>query len=571
MGSGLMEENLDFDAIVVGSGMSGGWAAKELCEKGLKTLVIERGKNVEHQTDYSDSQSPWEMDNYGLMSERTWETDYPIQSKCYAFNTGNKDWWVNDNDHPYTFPEERPFYWIRGYHLGGRSLMWARQSYRLSELDFESNAKDGHGVDWPIRYADMAPWYDKVESFAGISGSIENLPQLPDGKFLPPMAMTPVEEEVRDKLRTAFPNRKFIIGRCAHLTEPTAEHEALGRMACQYRSMCERGCSYGAYFSSLSATLPAATNTGNLTLVTDAIAHSIEYDPKTGKASGVRVVDRVTKETRVYRGKVIFLCASAIGSATILLNSKSEKFPNGIANSSDMVGRNLMDHISGVGVSGTYAGFDDIYHHGRRPNGFYIPRYHNVNDATPAFVRGFGFQGRGMRESWHRGTWQAGVGADLKQKLRKPGPWKVSMGGFGEMLPDKNNRVTLHASNVDQWGIPVPHIDVTLGKNDLAIIDQITKDGVDMLERAGCTNVQAGKHYGGTGLGIHEMGTATMGRDPKTSVLNQYNQAHDVPNLFVTDGACMASGGCQNPSLTYMAMSARGAHYATEFLKAGKI
>ena len=562
---------MEFDAIVVGSGMSGGWAAKELCEAGLKTLVIERGKHVEHQVDYSDGQSPWEMDNYGLMSERAWEADYPIQSKCYAFNTGNKDWWVNDNDHPYTFPEDRPFYWLRGYHLGGRSLMWARQSYRMSEIDFESNKKDGHGVDWPIRYADMAPWYDKVETFAGISGNSDKLEQLPDGdKFLPPMAMTPVEEEFARKLEAKYPTRRVITGRCAHLTQPTAEHEALGRMACQYRSMCERGCSYGAYFSSLSATLPAATNTGNLTLITDAIAHSIEVDEKTGKASGVRVVDRNTKEGRVYRGKVIFMCASTIGTATLMLNSKSEKFPTGIANSSDMVGRNLMDHLSGLGASGIYPGFEQFYHHGRRPNGFYIPRYRNVTEQAE-FARGYGFQGRGLRESWHRGTWSPGVGKALKDELRKPGRWSFGLSGFGEMLPDPNNRVTLHPTNVDKWGIPIPHIDVTLGKNDLAMIEQVNKDAVEMLEMAGCTDIQTRKHYGGAGLGIHEMGTAQMGRDPKTSVVNQYNQAHDVPNLFVTDGACMASGGCQNPSLTYMAMSARGAHFATEFLKAGKI
>jgi choline dehydrogenase-like flavoprotein len=567
----MEDEVLDFDAIVVGSGMSGGWAAKELCEAGLKTLVIERGRHIEHQTDYSDSKSPWELDNYGMMSERVWEERYPIQSRCYAFSTGNRDFWVDDIEHPYTFPADRPFYWIRGYHLGGRSLMWARQSYRMSQMDFESNATDGHGVDWPIRYADMAPWYDKVETFAGISGASDKLDQLPDGdKYLPPMALTPVELEFQKKLEARYPGRRLITGRCAHLTQPTAEHEALGRMACQYRSMCERGCSYGAYFSSLSATLPAAKNTGNLTIVTDAIAHSIEYDPKTGKATGVRVVDRNTKAGKVYRGRAIMLCASAIGSAIVMLNSRSEAFPNGIANRSDQLGRNLTDHISGMGASGTYPGFDQLYHHGRRPNGFYIPRYRNVTEGAD-FHRGYGFQGRGMRESWQRGSWQPGIGAEMKARLRKPGPWTLSLGGFGEMLPDPNNRVTLHPTNKDKWGIPIPHIDVTLGKNDLAMIDQCNKDAREMLEMAGCTDIQQRKHYGGTGLGIHEMGTARMGKDPKTSVLNQYNQAHDVPNLFVTDGACMASSGCQNPSLTYMAMSARGAHHAVEFLKAGKI
>jgi choline dehydrogenase-like flavoprotein len=571
MGGRLMEEQMDFDAIVVGSGMSGGWAAKELCEAGLKTLVIERGKHVEHQADYTDSQAPWEMDNYGLMSERAWDENYPIQSKCYAFNSGNKDWWVNDIDHPYTFPEDRPFYWLRGYHLGGRSLLWARQSYRMSEMDFESNKKDGHGVDWPIRYADMAPWYDKVEDFAGISGNSDKLPQLPDNdRYLPPMTMTPVEEEFGAKIRAAWPTRQFIIGRCAHLTAPKPHHEELGRMACQYREMCYRGCSYGAYFSSLSATLPAAKNTGNLTIVTDAIAHSIEHDPVTGKATGVRVINYHTKEAKVFRGKVIFLCASTIGTAALMLNSRSEKFPTGIANSSDMVGRNLMDHLSGMGASGMYPGFEQYYHHGRRPNGFYIPRYRNVTEEA-SFVRGYGFQGRGLRSSWQRGTWMPGVGEAFKAELRKPGPWTLSLSGFGEMLPDPNNRVTLSSTATDKWGIPVPHIDVTLGKNDLAMIDQVNKDAVEMLEKAGATNIQSRPHYGGSGLGIHEMGTAQMGHDPRTSVLNKYNQAHDVPNLFVTDGSCMSSGGCQNPSLTYMAMSARGAHHAVEFLKAGKI
>ncbi len=562
---------MDFDAIVVGSGMSGGWAAKELAERGLKTLVIERGKHVEHGVDYSDSLSPWELDNYGLMSERTFDERYPIQSKCYAFSTGNKDWWVDDIDHPYTFPADRPFYWLRGYHLGGRSLMWARQSYRMSEIDFESNAKDGHGVDWPIRYKDMAPWYDHVETFAGISGNSDKLEQLPDGdKFLPAMALTPPEEDFGRKIEAAFPTRRFITGRCAHLTQPTAEHEALGRMACQYRSMCERGCSYGAYFSSLSATLPAARNTGNLTIVTDAIAHSIVHDAKTGKATGVRVIDRNTKEGRTYTGKLVMMCASTIGSALVMLNSRSEMFPTGIANRSDQLGRNLMDHLSGLGASGTYPGFEDIYHHGRRPNGFYIPRYRNVTEPAD-FARGYGFQGRIMRDSWQRGIWSSKVGAELKEELRRPGPWRVGLGGFGEMLPHPDNRVTLSETKTDKWGIPIPHIDVTLRKNDLAMIEQVNKDAREMLEAAGVTDIRQGKHYGGTGLGIHEMGTVRMGKDPATSVLNGFNQAHDVPNLFVTDGACMASAGCQNPSLTYMAMSARGAYHAAEFLKAGKI
>ncbi|HEX8582989.1 MAG TPA: GMC family oxidoreductase [Allosphingosinicella sp.] len=562
---------MSFDAIVIGSGMSGGWAAKELGERGLKTLVIERGRHIEHGADYTDGLAPWELPNMGMVAEDEAAEHYAVQSQCYAFTTATKHLWVKDSEHPYTTPEGRPFMWIRGYHLGGRSIMWARQSYRMSDMDFRSNAEDGHGPEWPIRYADMAPWYDHVETFAGISGSKEGLEQLPDGKFLPPMAMTPVELDFKRKLEAAHPTRRLIIGRCAHLTEPTPEHEALGRTACQYRSLCERGCSYGAYFSSLSATLPAAQRTGNVTVVTDTIAHSIVYDAATGKASGVRVIDANTGVHRTYEGKIVFLCASAIGTAQIMLNSKSEAFPSGIANRSDAVGRYLVDHLSGLGADGTYPGFENSYHSGRRPNGFYIPRYRNVTEPGEGFVRGYGFQGGAMRENWRRGAWQAGVGTELKAGLRRPGAWKLHLGGFGEMLPRADNRVTLHPTRTDKWGIPIPHIDCSLGANDLKMIEQINKDAREMLEMAGCTNINTRKHYGGVGLGIHEAGTARMGRDPATSVLNQYNQAHDVSNLFVTDGACLASSGCQNPSLTYMAMSARGAHFAAEFLRAGRI
>ena len=560
-----------FDAIVVGSGMSGGWVAKELCEKGLKTLVIERGAHIEHGADYTDSLSPWEVENFGMVPEAEVAADYPVQSLCYAFSTANQHFWVKDSEHPYTVAEGKPFKWIRGYHLGGRSLMWARQSYRMSPMDFESNAKDGHGSDWPIRYEDMAPWYDHVEKFAGISGSKEGLSQLPDGQFLPPMELTGAEKDFKSKLEANWPTRKLIIGRCAHLTEAQPQHEELGRISCQYRSLCERGCSYGSYFSSLSATLPAAKRTNNLTIVTDSIVHSVIYDPATGKASGVRVIDAKTKEGRTYEAKVVFVCASAIGTAQILLNSKSEAFPNGIANRSDAVGRYLIDHLSGVGGGGIFPGGEGHYHRGRRPNGFYIPRFRNVTEPTADFVRGYGFQGGILRENWRRGVTRPGVGAEYKASLRGPGPWRLGMGGFGEMLPRWDNRVTLHPTQVDNWGIPLVYIDCSLGENDKKMIASMRADIREMAERAGCTEISVGEHYGGVGLGIHEMGTAHMGVDPTKSVLNKYNQSHDVPNLFVTDGACMASGGCQNPSLSYMAMSARGAHFASEFLKAGKI
>lgn len=561
-----------FDAIVIGSGMSGGWAAKELTERGLKTLVIERGRHIEHRKDYLDTLDPWELPNFGMVAEDEADKDYAIQKTCYAFNTATKHFWVKDSEHPYTFPPDKPFWWIRGYHLGGRSIMWGRQSYRMSEMDFEANAKDGHGSDWPIRYQDMAPWYDHVENFAGISGTRDGLPQLPDGEFyLPPMALSAGELAFRDKLEAAFPGRRLVTGRCAHLTEAKPHHKALGRMACQYRSICERGCTFGAYFSSLSATLPAAKRTGNLTIVTDAIAHSIIYDPKTKRATGVRVIDANTKVGRSYDAKLVFVCASAIPTAQILLNSTSEATPNGVANSSGAVGRYLMDHISGVNFAGVLPGLEDLYHEGRRPTGFYIPRYRNLDKTPDTFLRGFGFQGSVMRQNWNtQAGLVPGIGAEFKAKMRKPGPWLVGMSGFGEMLPRAENRITL-GKGKDQWGMPIAHIDCGLGPNDNKIIDQIIVDGKAMLKATGCTNIYAGKHYGGVGLGIHEMGTAHMGTDPSKSVLNKYNQAHDVPNLFITDGAAMASGGCQNPSLSYMAMSARGAHYATQFLKEGVI
>ena len=557
-----------FDAIVVGSGMSGGWAAKELTEKGLKTLVIERGRHIEHRADYTDSLMPWQLPNLGMVPEEEAARDYAIQSQCYAFTTATQQYWVKDSEHPYSYPEDKPFFWLRGYHLGGRSIMWGRQSYRLSPMDFEANAKDGHGSDWPIRYSDLAPWYDHVERFAGISGSKEGLPQLPDGEFLPPMDLTAPENDFKAKLEKTFPGRRLIAGRCAHLTSAQPHHLELGRAPCQYRSLCDRGCSYGAYFSSLSATLPAARRTGNLTIVTDSIAHSLVYDPKRRKVSGVRVIDANTKQGRTYEAKMVFLCASAIPTAQILLNSACEAFPEGLANRSGAVGRYLMDHLYGVGAGGMYPGFGDIYHAGRRPNGFYIPRYRNVTESGD-YLRGFGFQGSVLRASWNAS--QPGIGVDLKAKLRNPGPWMVWLAGFGEMLPRPDNRVTLHPTRKDKWGIPIVHIDCSLGENEKKMLVAACEDAKQMIQAAGAAVLYSNSESKGVGLAIHEMGTAHMGVDPARSVLNKYNQAHDVSNLFVTDGACMASGGCQNPSLTYMAMSARAAHHATEFLREGVI
>lgn len=559
-----------FDAIVVGSGMSGGWAAKELTERGLKTLVIERGRHIEHRADYKDSLMPWQLPNAGMVPEEEMARDYPIQSKGAPMSTANQQLWVKDSEHPYSFPPDKPFYWIRGYHLGGRSLMWGRQTYRLSEMDFAANAKDGHGSDWPIRYADIAPWYDHVERFAGISGSTEQLEQLPDGPFLPAMGLTPPELDFKKKIEARFPGRRLIPGRCAHLTASRPQDADLGRAPCQYRSLCDRGCVFGAYFSSLSATLPAATRTGNLTIVTDTIAHSVVYDPKTKRATGVRVIDAKTKEARTYEAKVVFLCASAIPTSQILLNSTSEAFPNGLANRSDAVGRYLMDHNM-AGATGLYPGFDDVYYRGRRPNGFYIPRYRNL-DRQEKFLRGYGFQGVGLRSSWKLANMMGpGIGAEFKAKVRKPGPWLMNLGGFAEMLPNPSNRVTLHPTRKDRWGMPIVHIDCARGDNERLLIDQIVDDAKAMITAAGGQVMFVNKGDESVGLGIHEMGTAHMGRDPAKSVLNQYGQTHDVPNLFITDGAAMASSGCQNPSLTYMALSARGAHFAAEFLRAGTI
>ena len=562
----------DFDAIVVGSGISGGFAAKELTERGLKVLLLERGRNVTHRADYTtEGRGNWQLPYYGQIPEDVVESDYYIQKDCYAFSDFTKHFFVNDREHPYATPEDKPFPWIRGYHLGGRSLTWHRQSYRLSEMDFEANQLDGHGVDWPIRYADLAPWYDHVETFAGISGSQEGLPQLPDGPFQPPFPMNCVELEMKERIESALPGRHLIIGRTAHLTDPTEEQMSLGRARCMNRSECQRGCSLGAYFSSLSATLPAANRTGNLTTVTDAIVESVIYDAEAQRASGVRVVDANTRERRAYSGRAVFLCASTLATTQIMLNSRSERFPNGIANSSGTLGHYLMDHLGGVQAWGTFLGHEDKYESGRRATGCYIPRFRNVGDKDERFLRGYGYQGAAHRPSWARSRWAQGIGAEFKAELRQPGPWEFGMGGFGEMLPAERNRVWLDENETDQWGIPILNIDCEHGENDLAMLDAMAEDARELLEAAGLENIGVSKNPTPPGLLIHEMGTARMGHDPATSVLNKYNQAHDVPNLFVTDGACMTSSACQNPSLTYMALTARASAAAVDMLKEGTI
>jgi choline dehydrogenase-like flavoprotein len=561
------EKQNTYDAIVVGTGISGGWAAKELTEKGLKTLVLERGRDVKHVVDYPTmTKDPWQLPNADKISAEELKL-YPVQSRTNWVTQANKHWWVKDHEDPYT--EVKPFDWIRGYHTGGRSIMWGKQTYRLSDLDFEANLKDGVGVDWPVRYKEMSPWYDYVETFIGVSGRAEGLPQLPDGKFLPPMDLNCVEEVFRDKMAETF-NRTVTIGRVAHLTA-ALPHDP-NRGICQSRNLCVRGCPYGAYFSSNASTLPAAERTGNMTLRPYSIVHSVIYDEKKGKAIGVRVLDGETKEEMEFYAKIIFLNASTLGSTFILLNSTSNRFPNGLGNGSDQLGRNLMDHQYRAGADAKVDGFEDKYYVGRRPNGIYIPRFRNVgDDKRTDFIRGFGYQGEASRSNWARGVSEMAFGEELKESLTSPGAWSIGITGFGECLPYESNRVTINSDKKDIHGLPTLNIDATWGDNEKAMRVDMKESAAEMLEAAGFKNVSTFDNPDNMGLGIHEMGTARMGKDPKTSVLNKWNQVHEAPNVFVTDGAAMTSSGCQNPSLTYMALTARAADWAVSELKKGNL
>jgi choline dehydrogenase-like flavoprotein len=565
----------EYDAIVIGSGITGGWAAKELTEKGLRTLVIERGRDIRHGKDYITEHKPnWEfpLHNVRLDPDKKGTEDYQVQARTSGFRESSMQFFAKDTKHPYQ--EAKPFTWIQGDVVGGKSLMWGRQVYRWSDLDFEANMRDGNGVDWPIRYADIAPWYSYVEKHIGVSGEKLGLPQLPDGEFLPPMELNAGEKFVRRNLEKAMPDRHVTIGRVAILTR---NHN--GRAACHYCGPCERGCSTGSYFSSQSSTLPAARATGRMTLVANSVVHSLIYDENRNRVTGVRVIDAETKQPREYSAKLVFLCASTLGSTRLLLASKSARFPNGLANSSGVLGQNLMDHHFLVGADGRLPDLREHYYQGNRPNGVYIPRFRNLGDEASKrtdYVRGYGYQGGASRAGWGRGIGEAGIGVQLKSKLREPGDWGFSITGFAECLPRKENYVEL-ATETDAFGIPQLRVNCEWGDNELTMRKDIAASAAEMLEKAGCKNVhtydanQPGKLGAEPGLGIHEMGTARMGRDPKTSVLNGWNQAHDIPNLFVTDGSCMTSSSCVNPSITYMALTARAVDHAVSELKAGNI
>ena len=558
-----------YDAIVIGTGISGGWAAKELCEKGIKTLVLERGKMIKHVEDYHTAHlDDWDLPNGGQPSRKTIERK-PKQNRSgvYIMHEAQQHYFVDDIKHPYN--EDRRFDWIRGYHVGGRSLMWGRQSYRLSDIDFEANKKENIAVDWPVRYKDIAPWYSHVEKHIGVSGEKLGLKQLPDSEFLKPMELNCVEKDLKGKIAENFDDRILTIGRVAHITEGTKPGS--GRSTCQFRNRCMRGCPYGAYFSSNSSTLPAAEATGNMTLRPNSIVHEIIYDDVLGKATGVKVIDAETKETFEYNAKIIFLCASSIASASILLQSKSERFPNGLGNDSGEIGHNIMDHHFHVGATATADGFDDKYYKGRRPNGIYIPRFRNLGKKTNTknFSRGYGYQGGATRGKLSELVAELKYGPKLKEALLKPGSWTVGLLGFGETLPNHNNKMYLDYDKKDEWGLPTVTFDADFGDNELAMREDMKNQAVAMLKAAGYKKVKGydNSKKRAMGLGIHEMGTARMGHDPKTSVLNKHNQIHSCKNVFVTDGSFMTSSGCQNPSLTYMAFTARAANYAAEELK----
>lgn len=550
--------------------MSGGWVAKELCERGLKTLVLERGPDISPGEDYSDMLDPWEKAHLDRVRQDEALAHYQRQKDVYVFYESTKQFWVRDSEQPYTTAPGTDFEWYRGNHVGGRSLTWARMSFRFGDLDFMANLNDGVGVDWPIRYADLEPWYDKVEDFVGVSGEMPDLPTLPKGRYLPPFEMNCAEEKLKATLERRFDDRTLIVAPVANLKQAQAQHNALGRGDCQARNLCYRGCSFGAYFSSNSATLPAARATGNLTLKADAIVDSLVYDDVSQKVTGVRVVNRATRERTTYSADLVFLNASAVATALILLNSKSERYPNGLANDSDQVGRNLMDHVAGAQVSANVDGLDDKTVFGRRPAPGYIPRYVNYPEQSESYKRGFAFQVYSERGGWSGN--RPGVGKALKDANRTPGDWNIVLDAYAEVLPDPDNRVTISDVKTDEWGTPVPHFDCRMGANEIALLNAASDHAFEILSTEGFSNVtRRPVEPTKPGNRIHEMGTARMGRDPASSVLNEWNQAWGIQNLFITDGACMTSSAIVNPSITYMALSARAANYAADLKESGQL
>ena len=543
-----------YDAIIVGSGISGGWAAKELCEKGLKVLLLERGGNVVHPEYPTAMKDPWDFPHRNRLTEEDRRTRF-VQSRHYSLNEDNKHFYINDQENPYS--ETKRFDWIRGDVVGGRSLLWARACYRWSDLDFEANAKDGHGVDWPIRYKDLAPWYNYVESFIGIIGQAEGIPHLPDSIFQPPFEMNAVEKHFKQRIEGNFSNRKVIMGRTANLTKPVK-----GRGLCMARNLCHRGCPYGAYFSTNASTMPAAYATGNLTLKPNSLVNRVLYDESKQKASGVEVIDTQTNEVQEYYSRIIFLNASTVATTSILLNSVSSRFPQGLGNGSDQVGRNLMDHHKGLSASASVEGFEDKYYYGRRPVSVYIPRFRNVSENDAGFLRGYNFGGSASRQ----GAKSEGIGVALKEAMTEPGKWQMNLWAFGECLPYPENRITLNQDKKDKWGRPLVVIDCEFKENERAMNKEMGLMATEMLETAGFSNINIRNEISFPGNANHEMGTARMGRDPKTSVLNGFNQMHEVPNVFITDGSCMTSGSSVNPSLTYMALTARACDYAVKEL-----
>jgi choline dehydrogenase-like flavoprotein len=567
--NGQAIKNNTYDAIVIGSGISGGWAAKELCDKGLKTLVLERGRMVKHVQDYpTATKAPWEFDHRGRLPDAV-EQANPIMMRCYAVEEATQHFFVKDDHHPYV--QEKPYDWIRGYQVGGKSLVWARQTQRWSKYEFEAPARDGFAVDWPIRYNDLAPWYSHVERFAGISGNRDGLEHLPDGEFLPPFELNCVEKHIQQRVAQNYRDRHVIIGRCAHLTKPEDIHRQQGRVQCQARHLCYRGCQFGAYFSSNSSTLPWAEKTGHLTIRPDSVAHSIIYDEAKGKATGVRVVDAHTKAVTEYHARVIFVNAACLNSNLILLNSTSGRFPAGLGNDNGLLGRYVAFHNYRGSLNASYEGFADGYYFGRRPTTAFMPSFRNVFKQDTDFLRGYMVAFSAGRGDWSRGNYQPGFGQDFKESLTTPGDWGVYMMMQGETVPKYANHVRLSPDQKDAWGVPLLVTSIGYDDNDEKLFKDFLVQGAEMLEKAGCKHISPNDSQQAPGLDIHEMGGVRMGRDPKTSLLNQWNQLHACPNVLVTDGACMTSTGNQNPSLTFMALTARAANHAVEEMKKGNL